>query len=72
MIVIATIMAYHFHTSHANHYDTLDHKSDVLKVKDVSCESGACDEKNDHKHDHKKKRKKMSNIYDCNLAIRAS
>ena len=67
-------MTYHFHTSHASHDvdDILNHKSHVLKVKDVSCEGGACDEKNDHTHDHKKKRKKPSNIYDFNLTIYAS
>lgn len=51
------ILAYHMHTSHVNHDDVLHHKSQILKAVDVSCESGACDEKNDHKHDHKKKRK---------------
>ena len=51
------ILAYHFYTSHENHGDVLPHKSHVLKTVDVSCESGSCDEKNDHKHDHKKKRR---------------
>ncbi|MDH3203860.1 MAG: hypothetical protein OEL81_04175 [Nitrosopumilus sp.] len=46
----------------------LDQKSQVLKVKDISCEGGACDEKNDHTHDHKKKRKKIPRIYSFNLA----
>ncbi|MDH3339934.1 MAG: hypothetical protein OEL84_01465 [Nitrosopumilus sp.] len=65
-------MTYHFHTSHANHDYLVDHKSHVLKVKDISCEGGACDEKNDHTHDHKKKRKKVSNIYGFNLTTKAS
>ncbi len=69
------VMAYHFHTSHVHHddeYDALNHKSHVLKAKYVSCEGGACDEKNDHNHDHKKKRKNMPNIYEFNIAIKAS
>ena len=43
------ILSYHFYTSHEHHdkYDLLKHKSHVLKAIDVSCESGACDEKND-------------------------
>ena len=70
---MVSLMSYHFHTSHANHdNEDLHHKGDVLKVKDVSCEGGACDEKNDHKHDHKKKRKRASNINNFNLAINAS
>ena len=70
---MASLMAYHFHTSHVNHDDDLlHHKNEVLMIKDVSCEGGACDEKNDHKHDHKKKRKKMLNIYDFNLVLRAN
>ena len=43
-----------------DHDDKSNHKSDVLKAKDVSCEGGTCDEKNDHKHEQKKKRKKIS------------
>lgn len=67
------MLAYHFHTSHTNHEnDITDHKTHVLKAKDVSCEGGACDEKNDHTHDHKKKRKKASSIYSFNLAVQAS
>jgi len=70
---MVTIMAYHFHTSHTSYDDDqLHHKSHVLKVKDVSCEAGSCDEKNDHIHDYKKKRRKTSNIYSFNLAIKAN
>lgn len=55
-------MAYHFYTSHVYHDEVLEHKSHVLKATDISCESGSCDEKNDHKHDPKKKRKKLAKI----------
>ena len=65
-------MIYHFHTSHVNHDDVLTHKGDILKAKYTSCESGTCDEKNDHSHDHKKKKKKMLSVYNFNLAIKAS
>ena len=74
MILVVIVMVYHFHTSHAG-YDETDasgHKSHVLKAKDVSCEGGACDEKNDHVHEHKKKRKKTANVNSFNLAVHAS
>jgi hypothetical protein len=63
------VLAYHLHTSHVNSDDgILDQKSQVLKMKDISCEGSACDEKNDHTHDHKNKRKKIPRIYSFNLA----
>jgi len=72
VILMTLVLVYHFNTSHANHDDVvLDHKIQV-KEKYISCEGGACDEKNDHAHDHKKKRKKISNVYDFNLVIKAS
>lgn len=61
VIILATILTYHFHTSHADHVESQEHKSHVLKTADVSCEGGACEEKDDHRHDHKKRRKALTN-----------
>ena len=54
--LMALILAYHFNTSDIND-DILEHKSQKLKTNHVSCEGGACDEKNDHAHENKRKKK---------------
>ena len=54
--LVALILAYHFNASNLDD-DILEHKSQKLKVNHVSCEGGACDEKNDHTHEHKRRKK---------------
>lgn len=53
--IMALILAYHFNSSDIDD-DSLEHKSQKLKANHVSCEGGACDEKNDHTHEHKRKK----------------
>ena len=54
--LVALLLAYHFNTSHL-YDDVLDHKSQKLKINHLSCEGGACDEKNDHTHELKRKKR---------------
>lgn len=54
--LMALILAYHFNTYHPDD-DLLDHKSQKLKASHVSCEAGACDERNDHTHEHKRRKR---------------
>jgi hypothetical protein len=56
MALVALILAYHFYSSHL-YDDTLEHKSQKLKINHVSCEEGSCDEKNDHTHEHKRRKR---------------
>ena len=53
---MAIILAYHFNLHHPDN-DTLDHNNHKLKFKHISCEGGACDEKNDHTHELKRKKR---------------
>lgn len=60
---MALILAYHFNPSHTENDDLSENKNHVLKAKNVSCEGGACDEKNDHVHEHKKKKRLSKTIH---------
>ena len=61
VIILVTILIYHFHTPHTDHIDSQECKSHILKTTDRSCEGGACEEKDDHIHEHKKRRKGLIN-----------
>lgn len=54
--LMALILAYHFNIFPLDD-DILEHKSQKLKANHVSCEEGACDEKNDHTHEHKRRKR---------------
>jgi hypothetical protein len=56
--LIALILAYHFNAYHPDD-DILNHKSQKLKANHVSCDAGACVEKNDHTHEHKRKKRML-------------